>query len=121
MKATQILALSLFLLMGCTSTVATTGRSQTGPFKTSADQTLQRDIIANLLMFNHLKFPNCTDVKPTAAIVINTDQDKRVITEEWTLSSCGNSYIYKVQLLSSPEGGTDISIEMGPDNPRLAA
>jgi len=117
MNLRNLLPLALAISFGCNPPTSTPN----GPFKTSADTKLQRDIVSNVMMFHRIKFPGCTDAKPTSAMVIEAKgtQGNSVIKEEWTITGCGKAYIYKVQLLSSPRGGADIAIEIGPNNPRV--
>ena len=115
LRSTPLIA--IVLALGCSSP----STSQAGAFNTSADAKLQRDIVSNIMMFHRIKFPGCTDAKPTAATVLEAKgtQGNSQITEEWTVTGCGKAYVYKVRLLSSARGGTDIAIEIGPNNPRI--
>ena len=117
MNLRTLFPVALAFLFSCNSPTSTSS----GPFKTSADTKLQRDIVSNVMMFHRIKFPGCADAKPTSAMVIEAKgtQGNSAITEEWTVTGCGKAYVYKVQLLSSPRGGTDIAIEIGPNNPRV--
>ena len=117
MHLRYMLLIALVLGIGCNTPTPV----PTGPFKTSADAKLRRDIVSNVMMFHGIKFPGCSEAKPTSAMVLDAKgkQGDSVITEEWTVTGCGKMYIYKVQLFSSPRGGTDIAIELGPKNPRI--
>jgi len=117
MKLRILVSIALVASLGCNSPNSSTS----GDFKTSADAKLRRDIVSNIMMFHGIKFPGCSEAKPTSARVLDAKgtQGDSVITEEWTVTGCGKAYIYKVQLLSSPRGGTDIAIHIGPDNPRV--
>ena len=117
MKLSILFPLSMAMMLACNPPAS----SQSGPFKTSADQKLRRDIVSNVMMFHGIKFPGCADAKPTSAIVIDAKgtQENSAIIEEWTVTGCSKAYIYKVKLVSSPRGGTDIVIQLGPDNPRI--
>jgi hypothetical protein len=105
------------IALGCNAPTST----PSGAFKTSADAKLQRDIVSNIMLFHGIRFPGCSDVKPTSAIVLDAKgtQGNSVVTEEWTVTGCGKAYIYKVKLVSSSSGGTNIGIEMSSNNPRI--
>ena len=117
MKRSILFSISMAMMLACNPPVS----SQSGPFKTSADQKLRRDIVSNVMMFHGIKYPGCPSAKPTSAMVIDAKgkQGNSVIIEEWTVTGCSKAYTYKVKLVSSPQGGTDIVIELGPDNPRI--
>lgn len=109
--------LAAMVCLGCEAPSTAPG----GAFQTSAVGQLRRDIVANVMMFHRIKFPGCDEAKPTAARVLAAKGTRgdSVITEEWTVAGCGKAYLYTVQLFSSPRGGTDIAIQLGPDNPRV--
>jgi len=122
MKTITVLMVSLTCLLGSATSDILARRPPDSAFKTSADKKLKRDIIANIMMFQQIKFPECPDAKPTAAVVVEAqgNQADHVVTEDWTITGCGKNYIYRVRLISSPSGGTDIEVAIGPDNPRVA-
>ena len=121
MKLPVVAIASLVLVLGCSSPVSQPEAVQAPTIRSSAQMQLRRDIVSHIMTIHRALHSECLDVEPTAALVVGVqaNQTKPLVVEEWTMTGCRKSYVYRVQLTAPPQGGTDIAIEIGAGNPRI--